>query len=203
MRKHILFPLIALAMATPVSAHPYFIRLGYSSCTACHISPQGGGILTPYGGGVERALSLFQDPEQGERKSPPLSYDMRALVVGSSTEGVPASSFQLLSLSSLKISAHQRLTSTISVTSPTVDGSRWARSRGSGRANPDLAIPTGRWFRAHGRTRHSADRPWVARSGDVHPFRDRSGIARISHASQGLLAEHSLASDALCLRTGR
>jgi len=119
-RKHILFPLIALAMATPVSAHPYFIRLGYSSCTACHISPQGGGILTPYGGGVERALSLFQEPEQGERKSPPLSYDMRALVVGSSTEGVPASSFQLLSLSSLKISAHQRLTSTISLTSPTL-----------------------------------------------------------------------------------
>jgi hypothetical protein len=45
---------------------------------------------------------------------------MRALVVGSSTDGVQASSFQLLSLSSLKISAHQRLTSTISVTSPTL-----------------------------------------------------------------------------------
>jgi hypothetical protein len=53
---------------------------------------------------------------------------MRALVVGSSTNGAPASSFQLLSLNSLKLSAHQRLTSTISVTSPmlTAQGGRGA-----------------------------------------------------------------------------
>src|SRR5213593_1011166 len=120
MKKHILCLLITLAIATPLSAHPYFIRLGYSSCSGCHISPQGGGILTAYGAGVERALSLLHEPEQSEeRESPRFLYDMRALVVGSLTNGVPASSFQLLSQTSLSINAHQRLTSTISVTSPT------------------------------------------------------------------------------------
>jgi hypothetical protein len=124
MRKYILSLLITLAMATPLSAHPYFIRLGYSSCSVCHVSPQGGGILTAYGSGVERALSLLHEPgqpEQGEEgESHRLLYDMRALVVGSSTNGVRSSSFQLLPSASLKIGAHQRLTSTISITSPTL-----------------------------------------------------------------------------------
>src|SRR4030095_3541796 len=121
MRKQILCLFITLGVATPLSAHPYFIRLGYSTCTTCDISPQGGSILTEYGEGVERALSLLREPEQnGEEESPRLLYDMRALVVGSSTNGVPASSFQLLSSISFKSSEHQRLTSTVSVTSPTL-----------------------------------------------------------------------------------
>ena len=71
MRKRILCLLITLGVATPLSAHPYFIRLGYSTCTTCHISPQGGSILTAYGQGVERALSLLPEPEQnGEEESP-------------------------------------------------------------------------------------------------------------------------------------
>src|SRR6266581_5004551 len=119
MRKQILFLLISLGAATPLSAHPYFIRLGYSTCTTCHVSPQGGSILTAYGEGVERALGLLQEPEQeGAQTSPRLLYDMRALMVGNSTNGVPASSFQLLASSSLKLTEHQRLTSTVSVTSP-------------------------------------------------------------------------------------
>src|SRR5215510_13537282 len=121
MKKQVLFLLITLAVATPLSAHPYFIRLGYSTCTSCHVSPQGGSILSAYGAGVQRALSLLHEPEQDdEQESPRLFYDMRALVVGSSTNGVPASSFQLLSSSSLKISEHQRVTSTVSVTTPTL-----------------------------------------------------------------------------------
>ena len=35
-------------------ALPTMIRLGYSECTACHISPQGGGLLNPYGRGIDR-----------------------------------------------------------------------------------------------------------------------------------------------------
>jgi len=34
------------------------IRLGYSECSACHISPQGGGPLNNYGRGIDRAQSL-------------------------------------------------------------------------------------------------------------------------------------------------
>jgi len=121
MRRQILSLVITLAVATPLSAHPYFIRLGYSTCTTCHVSPQGGSTLTAYGSSVERALSLVREPEQTEeQESPRLLYDMRALVVGSSTNGVAASSFQLLSSSSLKINEHQRLTGTVSVTTPTL-----------------------------------------------------------------------------------
>jgi hypothetical protein len=35
------------------------IRLGYPNCASCHISPQGGGLLNPYGRGIDRAQSLL------------------------------------------------------------------------------------------------------------------------------------------------
>jgi hypothetical protein len=35
--------------ATTASAYPEFVRHGYFSCTSCHVSPSGGGILTEYG----------------------------------------------------------------------------------------------------------------------------------------------------------
>jgi hypothetical protein len=34
------------------------VRLGYSNCAACHIAPQGGGLLTPYGKTIDVAQSL-------------------------------------------------------------------------------------------------------------------------------------------------
>src|SRR5262245_19021714 len=120
MRKPILFLLISVAMAMPLSAHPYFIRLGYSTCTTCHISPQGGSILTPYGEGVQRAMSLLREPEPAEQESPRLLYDMRALINGVSTNGVPGSFFQLLASGSFRITGRQRVTSTVSVTTPTL-----------------------------------------------------------------------------------
>src|SRR5215831_8683741 len=119
MRKQFLLLLLSLAVVKPLSAHPYFIRLGYTTCTTCHVAPQGGGILTAYGASVERALSLLRDSEQTEEtESPRFLYDMRTLIVGSSTNGVVASSFQLLPSASLRIGEHQRITSTISVTTP-------------------------------------------------------------------------------------
>jgi len=39
-------------------ALPTMIRLGYPNCASCHISPQGGGLLNPYGRGIDRAQSL-------------------------------------------------------------------------------------------------------------------------------------------------
>lgn len=41
--------LIALGFAPAAIAFPELIRHGYTQCTACHFSPSGGGILTPYG----------------------------------------------------------------------------------------------------------------------------------------------------------
>jgi hypothetical protein len=40
-------------------AFPYanMIRYGYTTCTACHNAPEGGGILTPYGKGIAQSTS--------------------------------------------------------------------------------------------------------------------------------------------------
>jgi hypothetical protein len=50
---------VLLAMSQQSAlALPTMIRLGYSECSACHISPQGGGPLNVYGRGIDRAQSL-------------------------------------------------------------------------------------------------------------------------------------------------
>ena len=49
---------LALGWWTPAQALPTMIRLGYNNCAACHISPQGGGPLNPYGRGIDEAQSL-------------------------------------------------------------------------------------------------------------------------------------------------
>ncbi|WP_413569056.1 hypothetical protein ACLWBD_16800 [Bdellovibrio sp. HCB117] len=41
--------LIAISLATKAYAFPEMIRHHYVNCTACHFSPSGGGLLTPYG----------------------------------------------------------------------------------------------------------------------------------------------------------
>src|SRR4029077_16645073 len=49
---------IVAATAATASALPTMVRLGYTNCAACHISPQGAGPLTEYGRGIDRAQSL-------------------------------------------------------------------------------------------------------------------------------------------------
>jgi hypothetical protein len=50
--------LVAFTMAAPAGALPTMVRLGYASCTSCHIAPQGGGLLNEYGRGIDEAQSL-------------------------------------------------------------------------------------------------------------------------------------------------
>ena len=50
--------LLVCVSAGPLHALPTMIRLGYVNCAACHISPQGGGLLNAYGRSIDEAQSL-------------------------------------------------------------------------------------------------------------------------------------------------
>src|ERR1700691_2076887 len=109
-----------VAVATsPAFAMPSMIRLGYTNCAVCHISPQGGGLLTPYGHGVDLAQSLFSR----EYKPPEPSrvvYDARFVAVGLKTNDLSgpaqpsmASTYELMLRSSVEVSEHNRLSYTL------------------------------------------------------------------------------------------
>lgn len=48
--------LLAMTLAPEAPGYPEMIRHGYASCTACHLSPNGGGVLTPYGRSLSREV---------------------------------------------------------------------------------------------------------------------------------------------------
>ena len=48
--------ILMLPLSTVVYAFPEMIRHGYTSCTACHVSPSGGGIVTAYGRSISKEL---------------------------------------------------------------------------------------------------------------------------------------------------
>jgi hypothetical protein len=78
-------PLIAflLLSAAPAAATPNMIRLGYPTCASCHISPQGGGLLTHYGEGIDLAQTLRpEEPRSSDIRDDDglgsrLNYDLR------------------------------------------------------------------------------------------------------------------------------
>jgi hypothetical protein len=76
--------LMSLAAASSAAAYPNMIRLGYPACASCHVSPQGGGVLTRYGKGIDMAQTLRADePRDGELPDTAVSrflYDTRLQV---------------------------------------------------------------------------------------------------------------------------
>src|SRR5436190_12052961 len=54
------FTLVVLGayFVAPANALPTMIRLGYVNCAACHVAPQGGGLLNAYGRSIDEAQSL-------------------------------------------------------------------------------------------------------------------------------------------------
>ena len=57
--------LLVLGFTHPVYAFPELVKHGYTNCTSCHVSPTGGGVLTPYGRGLSKEV-LSQFGKEGE-----------------------------------------------------------------------------------------------------------------------------------------
>jgi hypothetical protein len=55
--RGLLLTMLVVLVGRPAVALPTMIRLGYHECASCHVSPQGGGPLTPYGRGIDEAQS--------------------------------------------------------------------------------------------------------------------------------------------------
>jgi hypothetical protein len=121
---------MVLALAPSAGATPNMIRLGYPTCSACHLSPQGGGLLTRYGEGVDLAQSLRPEepnnPEFGEDLlGSRLNYDARLSM--SVERDAPADAgygFSLSFRSAVGIIPNHRLVYASSVSSPTLTRTR-------------------------------------------------------------------------------
>ncbi len=87
-------------LTRPAFALPTMIRLGYVNCAACHISPQGGGLLNPYGRGIDQAQSL-----QGGEYKPP----QNSLAKASSWGGRITQDFRMVGQETLSTSTNAPL----------------------------------------------------------------------------------------------
>lgn len=59
--------LLSLSFLSSFSyAYPEMIRHGYVSCTTCHLSPSGGGLLTSYGKSLAKELLTFKSTKKLE-----------------------------------------------------------------------------------------------------------------------------------------
>lgn len=70
--------LLSLVAAPDAAAFPELQRHGYTNCTACHLSPNGGGVLTEYGRSMSKEV-LSTNGNEGEEK---LAYFIDSLPKG-------------------------------------------------------------------------------------------------------------------------
>jgi hypothetical protein len=73
---------IAAGHAAPAFALPTMVRIGYTNCAACHLSPQGAGPLSDYGRGIDRAQSLQGGEYQAAEEHRKLVQDLRGVFQG-------------------------------------------------------------------------------------------------------------------------
>jgi hypothetical protein len=119
---------LVLLIAAPAAATPNMIRLGYPTCASCHLSPQGGGLLTNYGKGIDAAQTLRPvdlSSEPGAADLRRLPYDMK-LSVGVDRDPPSAAgySFSSSARAALAINHRQYIVYGLSVGSPTLSRTR-------------------------------------------------------------------------------
>jgi hypothetical protein len=155
----LLFTFVAvLGLASSAGATPNMIRLGYPTCSSCHLSPQGGGLLTRYGEGIDLAQTLRPEepdnPEFGEDAlGSRLNYDARlSLGIDRNPPAAAGYGFSLSFRSAVGIIPNHRLVYAASINSPTLTRARTsgAVSMGMSRlywlyqAKPGLSFVVGR-----------------------------------------------------------
>lgn len=116
-RLWVIVPLFVLVQAAPSFALPTMIRLGYNSCAACHISPQGGGLLTEYGKGIDTAQSFRRGEYEAREQPPRVNYDVRGvmganIIAPEKAHAVRSASFRFMLRSAFQTSARTRLSYT-------------------------------------------------------------------------------------------
>jgi hypothetical protein len=113
------------------------IRLGYARCSACHLSPQGAGLLTDYGKGIDIAQSLkvseYEPPDPNDVRK--LRYDLRMLTSGyqidapTSPRPSPPSWLRTYLRGSAAMGAHNRIVGTAMIEAPVGNVSRTWETR--------------------------------------------------------------------------
>lgn len=116
---------LVLLVSTPASATPNMIRLGYPTCASCHLSPQGGGLLTKYGKGIDAAQTLRPvdlSTEAGADELQRLPYDVKfSLGVDRDPPSAAGYSFSSSARAALAVSHNQYIVYGLSVGSPTLE----------------------------------------------------------------------------------
>lgn len=143
----LLFALVAVGGVgvRSAAASPTMIRLGYTGCASCHLSPQGGGLLTTYGKGVDEAQSLSaKEIEPSDTRQRRLLFDMRFLFASHVTQGpsqpssVSSSTFSAMLRGSVKVSERNRMSYVMGL-----DGPRSVRTIGGRTAK--VVVPKALW----------------------------------------------------------
>ena len=118
--------LVAITSAS-VQASPTMIRLGYTDCAACHISPQGAGLLTSYGKAIDEAQSFrAREVTPVDTRQRRLLFDVRFLASSqmaqmlSQSTSVNSSNFRAQLRSSMKVTERNRVSSVLTLESPTL-----------------------------------------------------------------------------------
>jgi hypothetical protein len=136
-----------LAFTSIAAASPTMVRLGYAQCNVCHLAPEGAGLLTDYGKGIDQAQSLqggeHELPEDAQNRW--FRYDGRLLTTAYSTTSSetgtrpsPPPWLRAYFRDSLALGASHRVAATVRMESPVGDVSQFFQS------SPDLNL-TATW----------------------------------------------------------